>query len=538
MVKRLPDLKVRKFRASWQDSLPAIIAFLLIAALGLLSALKGFSQQTTFQKIIGTYAYDAHKVVKGNGYVFGGISSKLWPPNQRNSYVVRTDVNCDTLWTSCWGGTIGSCDQQYINDLSPLSDGGVLANGGKGVCGDTTKGGTIARLDANGNVKWAKSFSRNCDPYPCLQSSDGNFISGGYISAAGTGFNGPKDAYMSKIDSATGDTIWSRSYGGAGNTNWFYHILQTSDGGYLAAGETNSFGQGGLDIYLVKTDANGNLMWSKTYGTAAFSESAFGHCLQATSDGGYILAGSSGATQGIFLMKVDAGGNMSWAKYYDGSYAHAVRQTPDGGYILTGEGKGYAVLIKTDGSGNVHWSKSYGAGQEQGLILELASDGGYIAGGTTKSWGQGLYIVKTDSVGHSGCNETSPVITSSVAPFIAATAATQVTKGPNTVSYPFLFGRGATITNLCSTVGVPEFPANTNAGPVIVYPNPGAGMFNLKGGLSFQYTVYTILGELVWSSKVATDLYQLDLRGYANGIYLLRGTDGHNVVEQKLIIEK
>src|SRR5258708_7473024 len=98
--------------------------------------------QSTFQKILGTYAYDAHKVVNGTGYVFGGISN-IPTAGVRNCYVVRTDVKGDTLWTSNWGGVSGACDMQYINDLCPVTDGGVVANGGKEVCSDTTKGGAI-----------------------------------------------------------------------------------------------------------------------------------------------------------------------------------------------------------------------------------------------------------------------------------------------------------------------------------------------------------------------------------------------------------
>ena len=522
---------VNQSKSFWDTTVPMTLIIIVSILFSVLLAVKGFSQ-TTFQKIIGTYAYDAHKVVNGNGYVFGGISSIIWPPAQRNNYVVRTDVNGDTLWTSCWGGTTGSCDQQYINDLCPLMDGGVIANGGKGVCGDTTKGGNIARLDALGNVKCAKYFSIGCDPYPCIQSNDGNFISGGYISI---GPNSPIDAYMTKLDSATGDTIWSRRYGGTG-LDWFYHILQTADNGYLAAGRTNSFGQGGDDIYLVKTDANGNLMWSKTYGTG-LNESAFGHCLQPTSDGGYILAGSSGAAQGIFLLKLDASGNMSWAKYYDGQYAHAVKQTPDGGYVITGTSGGDVVLIKTDGSGNISWNKAYGStGAEQGLILELASDGGYVVGGTTKGWGQGLYIVKTDSNGNSGCNETSPVITSSVAPFIVTNAATQVSKGPQTVSYPFLFARGATITDLCSTVGINE-PEN-NSISVFIYPNPSSAIFNVTGKINSEISVYNIFGQKINSSKIIAENTQLDLKNQASGIYFLRVKNGQETLTQKIIIQK
>ena len=485
--------------------------------------------QVTFQKSIGIYAYDAHKVVNGTGYVFGGISN-IPIAGVRNCYVVRTDVNGDTLWTSNWGGVAGACDQQYINDLCAVSDGGAIGNGGKGVCGDTTKGGAIVRIDANGNVKWAKSFATFCDPYPCMQSSDGHFITGGYISPQGGFQYTPFDAFLTKLDSASGDTIWSRSYGGAGTVDWFYHILQTADGGYLAAGKTNSFGQGGSDIYLVKTDANGNLMWSKAYGTA-LNEYAFGHCLQATTDGGYIVTGQAGGTQGIFLMKLDGTGNISWAKYYDGLWAHGVKQTASGGYVVSGTssvaGNGKDVLlIKTDASGNVLWSKNYGGtGSDQGLILETASDGGFVAGGTSTSFsvgvGGGLYIIKSDSNGNSGCNETNAAVTYSVAPFVAVNAATVVSKGPNTYSYSYLFAKGATVMGLCTTAGVSE--AMSKQQEIKVYPNPSAGMIKIESEKELGLiTISNLLGETFYTERINSTSQQIDMSKQSPGIYIIK----------------
>jgi hypothetical protein len=500
--------------------------------------------QLMFQKVVsGGYAYDAHKVVKGSGYVFGGITNNTPTAGIRNSYVVRTDVNGDTLWTSAWTGVAGSCDQQYINDLCPLSDGGVIANGGKGICGDTTKGGSIVRLDKNGNIKWAKSFWIGCDPYPCIQSSDGNFVTGGYISNGG--YTQPKDAYLTKLDSATGDTIWSKRIGGAGTVDWFYHILQTPDGGYLAAGKTNSFGQGGLDVYLVKTNAKGNVMWSKTYGTAALDEIAWGHCLQLTSDGGYIISGTGGggvngtgtqSAEGLFLLKIDSLGNMAWARYYAGQEAHAVRQTADKGYIILADAytgpplyQGDVVLIKTDSLGVIQWSKAYGGPQdEQGLVLEVAPDGGYVAGGTTLSFGGGLYIVKTDANGNSGCNEKIFAVTSSVAPFIMANAASIESKGPNTFSYPYLFARGGTIVDLCNTVGIKEQPNRSELGELTVFPNPSNGILTVQSSNELGLiTIFNSLGEIIYSKNVIDAIQQIDLSACATGIYFLKSPNSY-----------
>ncbi len=205
---------------------------------------------------------------------------------------------------------------------------------------------------------------------------------------------------------------FARTYGG----DLAYSVQQTSDGGYIVVGQTNSFGAGGYDIFLIKTDAKGNIQWAKTYGGTG-SEKAYS--VRQTADGGYIVAGyttSFGAGEGdIFLIKTDAKGNIQWAKTYGGTGydgASSVQQASDGGYILTGETSSFGAglndifLIKTDANGNIQWTKTYG-----GIYWDLASsvqqtyDGGYIVASTTISFGAGswdIFFVKTDANGNVG----------------------------------------------------------------------------------------------------------------------------------------
>ncbi len=468
----------------------------LLSLLAIAHCLNAIGQTTTFQKVYGgsgikqDYAYDMHKTSDG-GYILGGMTEN-YPTGVRRSYLIKTDVNGDTLWTSIYGDTCrnGSGQynpQQYINDLYQTSDGGYITAGGMIQCGAaTSEGGEITRLDSNGNVLWSKTCSTgNEDPYPVIQCSDGNFIFGGVVSGIGAG---GLDGCLTKID-ANGDTLWSRTYGSPGN-EWFYHILQTTDGGYLAAGETDYFGLGVVDtnnnIYLVKTDSNGNLQWSKAYGTASGNQTAFGHCLQPTTDGGYIVAGAA-TTQitqsdsGIFLMKIDASGNMKWSKYFSGCFGHAVKQTADGGYIVAGTGNygtngNKVVLIKTDSLGVMQWARTYGgANTDNGWLLDIANDGGYVTGGWTESFGndaEHIYFIKTDTSGNTPCNETaSPGVVESVAPFVSSNAATQVMTGPGTTTFTPLFQRAGTIITLCSASGIKQ--VTTNKEQVNIYPNPG-----------------------------------------------------------------
>ncbi|HXB10907.1 MAG TPA: PQQ-binding-like beta-propeller repeat protein, partial [Bacteroidia bacterium] len=459
------------------------------------------AQVTTFQKYYGgsgeDYVYDLHKTSDG-GYLYGALTTSFPGPWVR-SWIVKTDVNGDTLWTSVFGDTTGggSCDQQYINDITPVTDGGAVCCGGKGVCGDSTKGGNIVRVDAMGKVKWIKYFPTYCDPYPVIQCTDGNFVTGGYITNGG--FLSPEDAFLTKLDSATGDTIWSKRFGGASGNEWFYHILQTADGGYLAAGYTTSFGQGGKDIYLVKTDANGILMWSKTYGTAK-DEYAFGHCLEPTSDGGYIITGPEGTgKKGTFLLKIDANGNILWSKVYDGAGSHGIRQTADGGYVISGANAiGNVLLIRTDGTGNVIWSESYGQGA--GNVVELAGDGGYITGGQIDAGPFGkkdIYIIKTDSTGNSGCNQAAGGVTDSIFTFISTTPPTTTTHGSATASYSYASARGGSINTGCLILGTADNKIESER--ITIYPNPAINNTTISfGGNGIHNAkIYDITGRKV-----------------------------------------
>ncbi len=490
--------------------------------------------QVMFQKTFGgtalDYAYDMQKTSDG-GYVMGGI--RMSPPTTYGtSFVVKTNANGDTLWTSYFGDTCG----QYVNDIVQTYDGGYLSCGGKFMCGNIPlAGGDIVRLDQNGNVLWCKYCSGGAeDPYPCMQAQDGNFIVGGYLMGIGAG---AQDACMMKLN-ANGDTMWSRTYGGTGD-EWFYHILQTPDGGYLGAGKTTTYGQGGKDIYLVKTNAGGGLMWSKAYGTAQ-DEYAFGHCMVATTDGGYILTGQQGTgtgPKGIFLLKINSLGAVQWAKQYDGAWGHGVKQTADKGYAVIGRTvSADAVLIKTDSLGNVQWSKTYGGSNtESGWLLDLANDGGYAIGGWTTSFtgSEDMYFIKTDANGNSGCNNASGNITTVNYPVVTVNANTQVGIGPKTVSFPYQFRRGATVTNLCSTVGEEEGPGPDPG--VSIFPNPSEGRFSVSGAV-LRLDVFDVFGRLVYSSGGPNGPVELDLSSRPKGVYLCRGISGGGLFTRKLIV--
>ncbi len=294
--------------------------------------------------------------------------------------------------------------------------------------------------------------------YDVQQTSDGGFIFTGPTTRYGQLLN---DVYLVKTD-ADGDTIWTRTFGG-NDSDTGYGIDITYDSGFIIVGNTWSFGIGGSDIYLIRTDSNGDTLWTRTLGGL---ENDYGYCVRQTDDDGYIITGYTvtlspmvlyliliktdaegdtlwhytdvGGTVGasveqttdsgfivaggttefsqddndVYLLKMNANGDTTWKKAYGGNgddCAYDVEQTNDGGYIVVGgiwnggNGRGDIYLIKTDSNGDSIWTRFYGGiDDENGYSVTQTQDGGYIITGRTQSFGAGhddVYIIKTDSYG-------------------------------------------------------------------------------------------------------------------------------------------
>jgi len=254
--------------------------------------------------------------------------------------------------------------------------------------------------------EWNKTFAEPSMYSPVIQTQDGGYAIAGY-----TGVFPNYDAWLAKLDS-TGDLQWSRTYGGSDDDE-AYSLVQTSDGGYALAGYTNSFGAGGSDFWLIKTDSQGNMKWMQTYGGTNY-DSAWS--IRETSDGGYVLAGETRPGAGwsdYLLVKTNSNGNMLWSKTYGGTKsdsAFCVVQASDGGYAVVGYTLSYGAggadfwLVKTDASGNKLWAKTYGGSSgDYAYSLVQASDAGYTLTGYTYSFGAGnadFWLVKTDSAGN------------------------------------------------------------------------------------------------------------------------------------------
>lgn len=252
---------------------------------------------------------------------------------------------------------------------------------------------------AAGDTAFQVTFDGGSDDtgFSVLQDADGNYVMLGTTYSFGPGVSG---MYLQKANSR-GQSLWAKSYSSVAGGELGFHVASTSDGGYILAGETPTFGAGNVDAYVVKTDRDGNVEWSKAYGTPNLERI---YSAREASDGGFILVGYSqgfGATgaQDVFLAKVTAAGDLEWVNNYDGllqEQGYYAEQTTDGGYIVTGRAQGNALgyfdvlLMKTDGIGTIQWVNAYGgAFQEQGYSVHQLAGGDYIVGGFTNSFGAG-----------------------------------------------------------------------------------------------------------------------------------------------------
>ena len=310
----------------------------------------------------------------------------------------------DTLWTRSYGGSIEH-DVGYT--VQQTFDGGYI------IIGETESYGEddiyLIKTDALGDTIWTKTsfYEDRCGlwgggggPYG-QQTSDSGYIITGWTNPA-AGFS---NLFILKINSL-GDTVWTKIYS-RDSVNIGQAIRQTSDGGYVITGYTGSEGSGGdIDVWLLKTDSLGDILWTKTYGDADWEE---GFSIQQTLDGGYIITGYKNPGTGntdSWLIKTDANGNLLWDKTFGDSgndYGFSVRQTTDGGYIIVGDTEvsgEYAWLIKTDANGNKLWDKTFGV-TTRGNCVQQTQDGGYIITGSGQATNGifDLWVVKTDSLG-------------------------------------------------------------------------------------------------------------------------------------------
>ncbi len=229
-----------------------------------------------------------------------------------------------------------------------------------------------------------QSSPYNQEGQDVLPMTDGGYLIAGYTSNSTIN---DCDVYVIKTD-ALGNLVWTKTYGG-NKPDFPYHMLATNDGNYFLVGYSQSYGGGDYDILLIKIDTAGNLLWTKTYGG---NGNDMARDVISTSDGNYMIVGWSNspglADQNANLIKIDPAGTVIWSKLYGGSandYGNCVKQTSDGGFIMVGQTfsfgspGGDAYLVKTNANGDTTWTKRFGgAYSDEGYYITVNPDGSYV----------------------------------------------------------------------------------------------------------------------------------------------------------------
>ncbi len=372
---------------------------------GILSFTSVQGDDWTFGGSEGDGSYSVQLTTDG-GYIITGFTRSSG--NGLNDvWLIKTDSKGNEEWNRTFGG-VGS-EKGY--SVQQTTDGGYIVTGDMV---EVNMGTNISLLktDSKGVEEWNKTFDlgNNQRGRSVQQTSDGGYIITGIFEPV-SGMT--SDFFLIKTDS-NGDSLWTQTFGGSEDDFGGYSVQQTVDGGYVITGSTGSFGNGLHDVWLIKTDSNGDSLWTQTFGG---SGDDIGNSVQQTVDGGYVITGFTDSFgnggRDIWLIKTDSNGDSLWTQTFGGYIGdedgRSVQHTTDGGYIITGYSGSFGNggrdvwLIKTDFQGDEEWTQTYGGDyNDEGYSVQQTIDGGYIITGHTWSFGNGstdIWLIKTNSKG-------------------------------------------------------------------------------------------------------------------------------------------
>lgn len=350
--------------------------------------------QATFTQTYGGNGQDRTRSVvqtQDGGFALAGFSESFGA-GDRNFLLVKTDEQGNEQFIRTYGGSSSDSAQKFVQ----TQDGGYALAGHSRSFGAGGKDFWLVKTDAQGNIQFSQTYggSGNDEARAVAQTRDGGYALVGWTTSFGPGSY--PNGWLVKTD-AQGNEQFTRTYGGD-DRDVARSIEQTRDGGYAFVGRTRSSGAGHDDFWLVKTDRQGNVQFTQTYGGSGRDVAA---SVVQTQDGGYAIAGPSRSFGSEFfnfwLVKTDAQGKTQFTRAYGGAHrdsAQSIVQTREGGYALAGATRSYGDggndfwLVKTDRQGNAQLTQTYGGSENEGAgSLVQARDGGYALTGSTKSFG-------------------------------------------------------------------------------------------------------------------------------------------------------
>ncbi len=461
--------------------------------------------QNTFQKIYGRGNGYSVQQTTDSGYVVFGSNYPLIPGNAIDICVLKTNQIGDTLWIR----TLDFADYDVARSGLQTMDVGFLLTGSIGIRP------FLIRLNANGDTLWSKLIYGSPgvgSGKSIIQTIDGGFIFTGQTDNPASGM------MLIKLDSA-GTILWYKSYTHLGYDDAGRCVIQTSDLGYLIVGNSES-SHGSLNSIIIKTDINGDTLWTKEilnygYGSAA-------SCIE-TYDGNYVIAGTTlvniNSSENTYLVKLDTAGNLLWSKWFGNSdstlrvLGNSILQTVDSGIVVTGiynnsQGMENIFLFKTNSVGDTLWTRYYySASYSEPFSIKQANDNGFIISGSlqdSSNSGTFIYLIKTDSLGHTDCNEFIPSIVLDTFSVITQYLPTNISNIANTEQLIFPnIGYSVQAIDYCSV----NYIASINNTSIKIFPNPASNyltfVFPPNNHSHFNaINYYNLIGELVYTEPI------------------------------------
>jgi hypothetical protein len=410
----------------------------------------------------------------------------------------------------------------------------------------------VARISPSGNKLWHKTYGGrgNQIAWSIRKTSDGNFIIAGSAQSPGSDST---DVLLMKINEK-GDSLWARTYGGVGLDDG-KEAIETKDGGIIISGYTST--NASYEDYrcaLIKTDANGQMQWMRQYATTQNRYFGGGSSVKQTPDGGYVYLGQTHGADfentDMYMVKVNGNGDVMWSKTLNmpmkerGQYVHV---NPDGTIITvgdqeTGSAGGYDLNVrKFDANGKELWSKLFGGDDKDiGKMLQPTSDGGYLVVGNTRSFGlinPDFYVMKLDANGNAlwtrnygGTDHEHCYIAMELS-----------NNGIITLGHTRSFSSSTDVYLVQDYIKESQLSVNPfREGTINIYPNPASSYLKLSGSFQgkIRVMVADMLGKTVLSNEYENnDLVHLDLQGIAKGIYTLNVVSGDNTVNRKIVVQ-
>ncbi len=507
-----------------------------------------------WQNTIGGNANDQLQSVQqtsDGGYIAGGFSFSNITGDKTEDTIGGYDywiIKTNDIGGLLWQNTIGGNGNDYLNSVQQTADNGYIIAGysESGISGDKTENHFgesdywVLKLDSNGIIKWQNTIGGDSADQLCTvrRTFDGGYILGGSSNSSASvdkteSSHGLFDYWVVKIDSL-GSILWQNTIGGAGN-DMLQSVRETSDGGYILGGYSDSDSSGdkteysiGLtDYWIVKIDSLGNIQWENTIGGSDYD---FLYTAQQTNDLGYIIGGSSFSSisgdktedvigfDDYWVLKLDALGNIQWQNTIGGDMTdrlRSIQQTSDNGYLLAGHsnsdisgdksetslGSYDYWMVRTDSSGMIKWQNTIGGNEwEEMRSMQITIDGGYILGGYSRS---NISGDKTEN-----CQ--------------------------GFFDYWLVKLYNDSITGISSSSIVKNNSFR-------VYPNPAVNFIeiNLKNLLSTEnfLMICDYSGKTIYEKEIENVKMNIDISGFSKGIYYVRLLNNHGQFVTKFVKE-